>query len=172
MKNKVVVISLVYAILTFGILLMIPRFKFNNSERKTDTIRVDSCIELVDTIYRPIRVTDTLPVLKYQTRFKTDTIVKNGIPIEIPIDSYVYVDTLKDSVTYEAHISGYKASLDSITINYPQKTIEVLKTKTITLQKTKIKQKHWNYGINAGIGYGIINRKPDAFVGFTFGYSF
>ena len=110
------------------------------------------------------------PVLKYKTRFKTDTIVKNGDTIQIPIDRYVYTDTLSDSVSYKAILRGYRASLDSITINYPQRTIERLKTQTITLQKTKVK--HWNYGINAGIGYGIFNRKPDAFVGFTFGYSF
>lgn len=170
MKNKIVIIAFLLTIVIFSLLLVIPRFKFHSNENKSDTIRIDSCIELLDTIYRPMIVKDTLPVLKYKTRFKTDTIVKNGDTIQIPIDRYVYVDTLSDSVSYKAILRGYRASLDSITINYPQRTIEVLKTQTITLQRTKVK--HWNYGINAGVGYGIFNRKPDAFVGFTFGYSF
>ena len=170
MKNKIVIIALLITIAIFSLLLVIPRFKFHSNENKSDTIRIDSCIELLDTIYRPMIVKDTLPVLQYKTLYKTDTIVKNGDTIQIPIDRYVYTDTLSDSVSYKAILRGYRASLDSITINYPQRKIEVLKTKTITLQKTKVK--HWNYGINAGIGYGIFNRKPDAFVGFTFGYSF
>ena len=172
MKNKIVIIALLITIAIFSLLLVIPRFKFNNSNViKSDTIRIDSCVELIDTIYRPMIVKDTLPVLKYKTHYKTDTIVKNnGDTIQIPIDRYVYVDTLSDSVSYKAILRGYRASLDSIVINYPQRTIERLKTQTITLQK--VKTKHWNYGINAGVGYGLINRKPDVFVGFTFGYSF
>lgn len=170
MKNKIVIIALLITIAIFSLLLVIPRFKFHSNENKSDTIRIDSCIELLDTIYRPMIVKDTLPVLQYKTRFKTDTIVKNGDTIQIPIDRYVYTDTLSDSVSYKAILRGYRASLDSITINYPHRTIKAVKTQTITLQKTKVK--HWNYGINAGIGYGIFNRKPDAFIGFTFGYSF
>ena len=170
MKNKIVIIALLITIAIFSLLLVIPRFKFHSNENKSDTIRIDSCIELLDTIYRPIVVKDTLPVLQYKTLYKTDTIVKNGDTIQIPIDRYVYTDTLSDSVSYKAILRGYNARLDSIVINYPQRTIEVLKTQTITLQRTKVK--HWNYGINAGVGYGIFNRKPDAFVGFTFGYSF
>ena len=170
MKNKIVIIALLLTIVIFSLLLVIPRFKFHSNENKSDTIRIDSCIELLDTIYRPMIVKDTLPVLQYKTLYKTDTIVKNGDTIQIPIDRYVYTDTLSDSVSYKAILRGYRASLDSIVINYPQRTIEVLKTQTITLQRTKVK--HWNYGINAGVGYGIFNRKPDAFVGFTFGYSF
>ena len=171
MKNKIVIIALLITICIFCLLLVIPRVKFNNSNvNKSDTIRIDSCVEVIDTIYRPMIVKDTIPVLKYKTHYKTDTIVKNGDTIQIPIDRYVYQDTLSDSVSYKAILRGYNARLDSITINYPQRTIERLKTQTITLQKTKVK--HWNYGINAGVGYGIINRKPDVFVGFTFGYSF
>ena len=170
MKNKIVIIALFITICIFCLLLVIPRFKFHSNVNKSDTIRIDSCVEVIDTIYRPMIVKDTLPVLKYKTHYKTDTIVKNGDTIQIPIDRYVYVDTLSDSVSYKAILRGYRASLDSIVINYPQRTIERLKTQTITLQKVKVK--HWNYGINAGVGYGIINRKPDVFVGFTFGYSF
>ena len=171
MKNKIVIIALFITICIFCLLLVIPRVKFNNSNlNKSDTIRIDSCVEVIDTIYRPMIVKDTIPVLKYKTHYKTDTIVKNGDTIQIPIDRYVYQDTLSDSVSYKAILRGYRASLDSITINYPQRTIERLKTQTITLQKKKVK--HWNYGINAGVGYGLFNRKPDVFVGFTFGYSF
>ena len=170
MKNKIVIIALLITICIFCLLLVIPRFKFHSNVNKSDTIRIDSCVELIDTIYRPMIVKDTIPVLKFKTHFKTDTIVKNGDTIQIPIDRYVYQDTLSDSVSYKAILRGYRASLDSIVINYPQMTIERLKTQTITLQKVKVK--HWNYGINAGVGYGLFNRKPDAFIGFTFGYSF
>lgn len=170
MKNKIVIIALLITICIFSLLLVIPRFKFHSNVSESDTIRIDSCVELLDTIYRPIIVKDTLPVLKYKTHYKTDTIVKNGDTIQIPIDRYVYQDTLSDSVSYKAILRGYRASLDSITINYPQRAIERLKTQTIILQKVKVK--HWNYGINAGVGYGFFNRKPDAFIGFTFGYSF
>ena len=70
MKNKIVIIALLLTICIFCLLLVIPRFKFNNSnENKSDTIRIDSCVELIDTIYRPMIVKDTIPVFKYKTKY-------------------------------------------------------------------------------------------------------
>lgn len=36
-------------------------------------------------------VKDTLPVLQYKTHYKTDTIVKNGDTIQIPIGLGMYM---------------------------------------------------------------------------------
>ncbi len=59
--------------------------------------------------------------------------------------------------TYTAWVSGYEARLDSI--NVYQRTVFVTKTQTVT------KRNRFGVGLTGGVGYGIINRKPDVFIG-------
>lgn len=59
--------------------------------------------------------------------------------------------------TYTAWVSGYEPRLDSIEVY--QKTVVVTKTQTVT------KRNRFNVGLTGGFGYGLINRKPDVWVG-------
>lgn len=79
-----------------------------------------------------------------------------------------------DTLTYDASISGWSIDNDSFprldSIRFDLRGKEI--TNTIVIEKTKYKKKHWNYGIVGGIGYGITNQKPDAFIGFGVMYNF
>lgn len=55
--------------------------------------------------------------------------------------------------------------LDSITFKLKYKQIN---TNTI-IEKPK-KDKRWNVGVGVGTGYGLINKKPDVFVGVSISY--
>lgn len=83
-------------------------------------------------------VTRTLPVQRDSiiTHYRTVTI-QDSVPVVIPITQKVYKDS-----TYQAWISGYEASLDSIKIATP----------TITV--TKKVPKRWGVGVQAGYGTG------------------
>lgn len=117
---------------------------------KTDTVTITK----IDT------VTVTKPVIQYKyiTQVITDTLYNTDsvlVPVRIPIESKTYQDS-----TYRAIVSGYKASLDTIQV-YPIHTYTTI---------TNTKQKRFNIGIQAGVGYGICTKKPDVYVGLGVSY--
>lgn len=150
-KNLVIaVLSLLLALsLVFQYLHHSNRNGVENS-LKTDTVtitKIDTVIVVKPAVqYRYITqvITDTL--------YNTDSI---KVPVQIPIESKTYQDS-----TYRAVVSGYRASLDTIQV-YPIHTITTI---------TNIKQKRFNIGIQAGVGYGCFNKKPDIYWGFGVSY--
>ena len=150
-KNLVIaVLSLLLVLsITFQHLYHSNRNSVENS-LKTDTVTITK----IDT------VTIIKPVIQYKyiTQVITDTLYSIDsvlVPVRIPIESKTYQDS-----TYRAVISGYRASLDSIQV-YPIHTITTI---------TNTKQKRFNIGIQAGVGYGCFNKKPDIYVGFGVSY--
>lgn len=136
--------------------------RHNNTEKiifKTDTITV------IDTVTRiqpePIEVikiekkVEKLPI--YVTKTDTDSIF-----VEVPYEKKTYEE---DSL-YKLQISGHNPNLDYIQVFPKTKVI------TNTIEKTITKHNHFNATIGIGAGYGIINKKPDIFVGGVIGYSF
>lgn len=127
---------------------------------QTDTIT--NVIERVDTIYKPKPVETTI--------IRTDTIKADTI---LTYESKRYnVPVASDSINgeIEAVVSGVDVALDTINwrLSFPVRTV----TNTITTEKV-IKQKtHLNWGVGVGAGYGLINRQPDIFVGFSVIWSF
>nr|DAO73554.1 MAG TPA: hypothetical protein [Caudoviricetes sp.] len=152
-KNLIIaVLSLLLALsLSFQYLYHSNRNSTGNSLR-TDTVTITK----IDT------VTVTKPVLKYKylTKIITDTLYSTDsvlVPVRIPIESKTYQDS-----TYRAVVSGYRTSLDTIQV-FPIHTYTTI-TNTIT------KQKRFNIGVQAGVGYGFFNKKPDVYLGFGVSY--
>lgn len=101
---------------------------------------------------------------------RTDTIKADTAVNYVQREYYTNINT--DTITgqIKAVVSGFNPSLDTLQYNLhiPTRTI----TNTIETQTTKYKQKHWNFTVGVGAGYGLINRKADVFVGGIIGYSF
>ena len=77
--------------------------------------------------------------------------------VEVPIQ---IVQKRYDDSLYTAWVSGFEPNLDSILIH--QREV----TNTVTITNTILKlQPRFSLGIQAGGGYGIINRKPDVYLG-------
>jgi hypothetical protein len=76
--------------------------------------------------------------------------------------------TYKDDSTYECKISGVEPNLDYIKV-FPKTTI-ITNEKVIT--NTITKKPHFSWGIQTGLGYGVINKKLDVFVGLGAQYNF
>lgn len=152
-KNLVIaVLSLLLALsITFQYLYHSNRNSVENS-LKTDTI----------TIIKIDTVTVVKPAVQYRyiTQVITDTLYNTDsvlVPVQIPIETKIYQDS-----TYRAVISGYRASLDTIQV-HPIHTYT-----TITNMITK--QKRFNIGVQAGVGYGFLLKKPDIYVGLGVSY--
>ena len=150
-KNLVIaVLSLLLALsITFQHLYHSNRNSTENS-LKINTITITK----IDT------VTVTKPVIQYRyiTQVITDTLYNTDsikVPVRIPIERTTYQDS-----TYRAVVSGYRASLDTIQV-YPIHTYTTI---------TNTKQKRFNIGVQAGVGYGFFNKKPDVYLGFGVSY--
>lgn len=84
-----------------------------------------------------------------------DTVLLPGdtIMMEIPVEQKRYDDSL-----YTAYVSGYRPQLDSIRLHLPSTITETTITQRIAPPRLSI-------GIQTGAGYGIINHKPDIYLG-------
>lgn len=132
-------------------------------EFKTDTLTITK----TDTVPQYITKTITKPVPVKEEIIRHDTLYNAPLTLKTYEDSITTNNDAK--VQYKASVSGYMQSLDTIEFNvkYPMVTNTI--TNTITNEKTitKYKNPKITAGIAAGAGYGIINKKPDIFIGFS-----
>ena len=138
---------------------------------ETDTVfqeRIDT-VHLTHTVtrYRPQPTrTDTIFITDAQTQEVAQHIKKT-----YEVDS-LHIDTTcipPASVNYHLLVRTDNYDIDSIALRFNVDYPKITQTQTIT--KTVTKKKHWNYGIQTGIGYGIYNRKPDLYIGVGFQYN-
>ena len=138
---------------------------------ETDTVfqeRIDT-IHLTHTVtrYRPQPTrTDTIFVTDTQTQEVAQHIKKT-----YEVDS-LHIDTTcipPASVNYHLLVRTDNYDVDSIALRFNVDYPKIIQTQTIT--KTVTKKKHWNYGIQTGLGYGIYNRKPDLYIGVGINYN-
>lgn len=153
--NKNLIIAVLSLLLLSSITFQYLYHSNRNSEGnslKTDTVTITK----IDTI----TVENPVVQYRYLTKIITDTLYSTDsilVPVRIPIEAKIYQDS-----TYRAVISGYRASLDTIQV-YPIHTYTTI-TNTIT------KKKRFNIGIQAGLGYGCFNKKPDVYIGLGVSY--
>lgn len=138
---------------------------------ETDTVfqeRIDT-VHLTHTVtsYRPQPTrTDTIFVTDTQTQEVAQHIKKTYEVDSLQIDT---TSKPHGMVSYHLLVRTDNYDVDSIALRFNVDYPKITQTQTIT--KTIIKKKHWNYGIQTGIGYGIYNRKPDLYIGVGFQYN-
>lgn len=175
-----------YVGIAVGIVLTITLFSLGwQCSRNPEPVEKTKTVTKTDTILqwreRTITVGKPVPVYSTITRVEHDTLLTTQIlhdtdtvyaSVDVPISTQKYSDeqTLQDStkVAYNAVVSGYRASLDSLQfkVTYPERTIN---TSTVT---TSVKKNHWGIGPSVGCGYGLTSKKFDCFVGLSVTYSF
>ena len=138
---------------------------------ETDTVfqeRIDT-IHITHTVtrYRPQPTrTDTIFITDAQTQEVAQHIKKT-----YEVDS-LHIDTTcipPASVNYHLLVRTDNYDIDSIALRFNVDYPKIIQTQTIT--KTVTRKKHWNYGIQTGIGYGVYNRKPDLYIGVGIQYN-
>ena len=138
---------------------------------ETDTVfqeRIDT-IHLTHTVtrYRPQPTrTDTIFITDAQTQEVAQHIKKT-----YEVDS-LHIDTTcipPASVNYHLLVRTDNYDVDSIALRFNVDYPKIIQTQTIT--KTVTRKKHWNYGIQTGLGYGVYNRKPDLYIGVGIQYN-
>lgn len=125
--------------------------------RDTIPVFIDTPIPRDSTLlrYESIKV----PVLDTIRTTVADTLLSDSVTVKIPITQKVYQDS-----TYQAWVSGYKPSLDSIRIFQPITTI----TRTITNTEVRYKSKRWGVGVQVGVGMTPNKVEPYVGIGVTY----
>ena len=157
------------------ILLSMTMGKCSKTEIKTK-VETDTVFqEHIDTIHITHTVTRYRPQpTRTDTIFVTDTQtqeVAQHIKKTYEVDS-LHIDTTcipPASVNYHLLVRTDNYDVDSIALRFNVDYPKIIQTQTIT--KTITRKKHWNYGIQTGIGYGIYNRKPDLYIGVGIQYN-
>ena len=138
---------------------------------ETDTVfqeRIDT-VHLTHTVtrYRPQPTrTDTIFITDAQTQEVAQHIKKTYEVDSLQIDT---TSTPHGMVSYHLLVRTDNYDVDSIALRFNVDYPKITQTQTIT--KTVTKKKHWNYGIQTGLGYGIYNRKPDLYIGVGIQYN-
>lgn len=123
--------------------------------------------EVTDTIYKTntIFIEKPIPDTVYITKYITDTLYTTDsvkTEVNIPISTTIYKDS-----TYEASVSGFKASLDYFKV-FPKETT-IYKEKTLEIKEKQPLIKH---GIQVGVGYLPLSNKIEPYVGYGLQISF
>jgi len=120
----------------------------------------------IDTVYQyhpmPVEVEKVRTEYKWLTRVQTDTVtdytvLHDSVLVEVPIESRHY-----NSPEYDAWVSGYQPSLDSIRVYQKEKYI----TERVTVSKPP---NRFTLGIQGGYGYGFRSKQWEPYVGLGVG---
>ena len=166
------IVGIFLAVMTIWAIFSITPKVYDIYRNKPETqVRVDTVItEKHDTIllkdvkpYSEIHYKKVIDTLK-----TTDSVL---VPIEVPLSLKKYEgDTLSTDGTkvhYRASISGYRQNLDTLWMDVERNE------RTITKEVIKWKEKKgFKVAPSVGAGYGVINRKPDIYLGVSLSYNF
>lgn len=136
-------------------------------ERQRDTITITR----TDTIYDTIQITKWYPKPVKEEVIKHDTIKGDTV---LERERKVYTDTIKselDTISIEAEVEGIDVQLNYLKAQLKKGNITTTQTQTITNTITK-KKKGLIITPNVSVGYGLLNKKMDIYVGVGIGYVF
>ena len=145
MKHVIYIIIIIILII-----LNLYQYNHNNEIVKINTVEVRDTVVIRDTLKFDN------PTLIY-VKTEPDTLYIESIDSTVVMNKETKV--YRDS-TYEAQISGFQPHLDHIKV-FPKTTY--ITTEKVSYVKDKRRLHH---GLQLGIGYGFINRKPDVFIGY------
>lgn len=165
--KKINIIFILFLFLSFLSLFLIQK-AFNDNEFETDTIYTTK----IDTVFKEDTIRIVEPKPKIIVKTKVDTVYsKSGEEIHLVEENKLYQDTIisnKDTAELKVFTSGINTKINAIQLNL--KKSEVIKTNTIEVTKfikepKKFKDR-FHLSPQVGVGYGLINKKPDVYVGF------
>ena len=124
-----------------------------------------------DTIWRDTTINEPQPAETINTG--------RVVYIKVPVPKYLPGDTIHDSIEvpvpimqkryddslYTAWVSGFRPNLDSIRLH--QREIHTTVTEYVRTPASRLA-----IGPSIGVGYGVVTRKPDIFVGVTATWNF
>ena len=169
-NNTLLYVALFFMVLIIGGYYVHKHYNLDDLITKTDTIVSTK----TDTIYKTDTFTISKPKPVYVTVLKTDTLyTSQGDAIQLITENKTYIDSLcvaNDTAIVQSFITGVNAQLDSLKIQINRR--EIIKTNTVEITKFVKKKQRFSISPQLGVGYGLINKKPDIYAGFGISVNF
>lgn len=169
MKKALVTIAVVAVLMVLsGALGWYAAYHNMETSVHSDTVRT----EVIDTIpyFKPVPkdsvvvryVTKVMPVAGDSDTAANATgtvvndtgMVADSAAVILPITQKKY-----ETDEYRAYVSGFEPNLDSIFLY--RKTV----TESVVMTRERVKKQRFGVGVTTGVGYGLITRKPDVYIG-------
>lgn len=150
-------------------ILLIISLSFNvhqcnrKREKEYANIEKEVIVEKTDTIVNFKYITDTIYNNKKDTEYKY-----------ITVNDTIYVENKPE--IFKDSTDKYDITINAVKLNNYQ--LNIHHQDTIFYEKEIIKnvynkrKQHLNHGITLGVGWGVWNKKPDLFIGYSVMYSF
>ena len=171
MKNN---LKTILPTIVIGILLVILGYYCGKT--KQNIIKQDTVYSTkTDTLWKDTVITKKELVPKEIVKKKVDTLyLSNGDTMQLITESKRYDELLTsgvDTCELSAFISGVHPSLDSLSWRLKTHHEVVTNTVEITkyLERKKTLKDRIRFAPNVSVGYGVVNKKPDIYVGFGLG---
>ena len=174
-NNTLIFISLFITLAILSIFYVNDNYNikdwFNNTQ-KTDTVFSTK----TDTLWKDTTIIEKEFVPKTIVKIKTDTLFKaNGDTIQLITESKRFDKSIvsdKDTADVEIYTSGINTSLDSLKMRF--KTHREIVTNTVEVTKYVKESKRFidrfHIQPQIGVGYGVFNKKIDAYLGVGIGF--
>ena len=173
-SNTLIFISLAICFIILGFFYLDRSGYFDTRKEviKTDTVFTRK----TDTLWKDTTIIEKEFVPKTIVKIKTDTLFKeNGDTIQLITESKRFDKSIvsdKDTADVEIYTSGINTSLDSLKMRF--KTHREIVTNTVEVMKYVKKRKRFidrfHIQPQVGVGYGVFNKKIDAYVGVGIGF--
>lgn len=172
-NNGLIWICLTICFLILGFFYLNENGYFNPKE---DIVKTDTVTTIrIDTLWKDTVITEKEIVPRKVYITKIDTFyTKDGKDTVVKTENKLYQDTLcykKDSIILKSYISGVNPTLDSISADWRKSETTITNTVEITkyIEKPKRFIDRFRIQPQVGVGYGIINKGFDAYVGVGIG---
>jgi len=142
----------------------------NYGKMRSETQEASDTMIVSDTVWKTDSFEVIKPIPKYIKVVKTDTITKDTV---LTKESKTYSNILcneGDSIQLQTTISGYEASLDSVSAKWKKQN--VTKTEYITVTNTIKEKKKINIGLQVGYGIGLKDKEFQPYIGLGLQYNF
>ena len=173
-SNTLIFISIAICFIILGFFYLDRSGYFDPMKEviKTDTVLTTK----TDTLWKDTTIVEKEIVPKYIVKKKVDTVyTKEGNTFSLITESKRFDKRLisnKDTADVQVYTSGINTSLDSLKMRLKAhkevitNTVEI--TKYIDKKKTFLNRFHIQPQV--GVGYGVFNKKIDAYVGVGIGF--
>lgn len=167
-KNKIPLFCLLIAFICLTLTTVLRRGESGSDGKceRQDTI----VVYRVDTVFDTISITKYYPKPVKEEVLRIDTVYADTL---LATKRSTFCDTIlatpTDTVCVMTEIEGIDARMNYLKAYLKKGTITEHTEKTITVVK---KKKGFIIAPTVGVGYGLINRKPDIYLGVGIVYSF
>lgn len=173
-SNTLIFISIAICFIILGFFYLDRSGYFDPMKEviNTDTVFTTK----TDTLWKDTTIVEKEIVPKIIVKTKIDTLFKeNGETVQLITESKRFDKRLisdKDTADVQIYTSGINTSLDSLKMRF--KTHREIVTNTVEVTKYVKKRKRFidrfHIQPQVGVGYGVFNKKIDAYVGVGIGF--